>query len=177
MENNVFKIRVVADTEEDIFIDIKAVKECKLITIHNLLIKAFDLDNKEMASFYFSNNNWDKGEEITLFNMSIEEEEQVTKSMEDTALESLYENGIVKLLYLHDFLNLNIFYLEFLESDHSNMNEIAKITHQLGKYTPKQFNEENNTTLAEENDPIKDILDEYNEDDFGSFEELDEDLY
>ena len=178
MENNIFKIRVVADIEEDIFIDLIADKNCNLIGLHNVLLKSFGLNEMEMASFYLSNDNWDKGEEITLFNMEINEEENSPKSMGNTFLNDLFKDNICKILYLHDFLNLNIFYIEILNEEYHEIkpNEIL-ITHQLGKYTAKEYNETDDLSNDEESDPIKDILDEYDEDDIGGFEELDEDLY
>ena len=174
MKNNGLKIRVVADTEEDIFIDLTANKNNNLLSIHDLLVKTFELDTNEIASFYLSNDNWDKGDEITLLNMSIEEDENLQMSMENTSLKSLIYKKISKLLYLHDFLNMNIFYVELLNEVQIDSNEELQITHQLGKYTPKKFTDESD---FEETDPIKDILDEYNEENFGDFEELDEDLY
>ncbi len=174
MKNNGLKIRVVADTEEDIFIDLTANKNNNLLSIHNLLVKTFELDSSEIASFYLSNDNWDKGDEITLFNMTTEEDENMQMSMENISLESLIYKKISKLLYLHDFLNMNIFYVELLNEVQIDSNEELQITHQLGKYTPKKFTDESD---FEERDPVKDILDEYDEDNFGDFEELDEDLY
>ncbi len=178
MENNIFKIRVVADTEEDIFIDLIANKNCTLIELHHILLKSFELNEMEMASFYLSNDNWDKGEEITLFKMEISEEEDSPKSMDTTLLNDLYDDDILKVLYLHDFLNLNIFYIEILSEEyHENKTNEILITHQLGKYTAKEYNEVNDLSNNEELDPIKDILNEYDENDIGGFEELDEDLY
>ena len=180
MENNVYKIRVVADTEEDIFIDLMALKNCNLLQLHELLLEEFFLNKLEMASFYISNNDWDKGEEITLFNMKVNEEDEDSKSMEETTLNSLFKNDITKLLYLHDFLNLNIFYIEILQEDYFKIvDKHIIITHKLGNYKPKEFNDISNENSAEiELDEIQDIFNEYGDDDeFGGFEELNEDLY
>ena len=178
MENNIFKIRVVADTEEDIFIDLIADKNCSLMELHNVILKSFELNEMEMASFYLSNDNWDKGEEITLFNMETDEDEDSPKSMDQTLLNDFFIEDITKVLYLNDFLNLNIFYIEILNEDYQdiNPNEIL-ISHQLGKYTPKEYKENYDLSNDQESDLIKDIFDEYDEDDIGGFEELDEDLY
>jgi hypothetical protein len=176
MENNALKIRVVADTEEDIFIDFLALSTCNLLSIHELLIKSFNLNKLEIASFFLSNENWDKGEEITLLNMNINDED-TSKSMEDTSLESIHQNGINKLLYLHDFLNLNIFYIEFLEKDHIDSDLKINVVHKLGEYSPKVFNDVSTLTFDQEEDELSKIMNEDDEDDFGGFEELDEDLY
>jgi hypothetical protein len=180
MKNNVYKIRVVADTEEDIFIDLMAVKNCTLLNLHKFLLQEFSLDKMEMASFYISNDDWDKGEEITLFNMKVNDEDEDVKSMDDTIIESLLSQKVNKLLYLHDFLNLNIFYIEILNEDYlKTENENIIIVHKLGNYTPKEFNDNiSENPLTIESDEIQDIYNEYGEDDeFGGFEELNEDLY
>ena len=90
--------------------------------------------------------------------------------MEESTIESIFNEGHSKILYLHDFLNLNIFYVEIIESTHENGVSHPKITHKLGTYKPKEFSAE--LTLESETlqDPVQDIMDEYDEDDFGGFE-------
>ena len=71
----------------------------------------------QMASFYISNENWDKGEEITLMNMNIGDD-QTIKFMESITINEVFEEKKLKFLYVNDFLNMNIFYVEILkESD------------------------------------------------------------
>lgn len=177
MKNNLYKIRAVADTEDDIFIDILIPIENSFLSLHELIVEAFNLNKMEMASFYLSNEEWDKGEEITLFKMEAEEGFEGPRSMEESTIEAIFNKGYSKILYLHDFLNLNIFYIEILESTQVDGVSQAQITHKLGTYKPKEFSAE--LTLESETlkDPVQDIMDEYDEDDFGGFEELDEDLY
>ena len=172
MKNKTFRVRAVADTEEDIFIDFLANADCNLLKVHQLFLNSFQLGENEMASFYISNNNWDKGEEITLLDMGIGNEE--TKSMEKTTLRFLAENNVTKLLYLHDFLNLNIFYLEILSEHLNDLNNDIQITHKLGEYIPKTFNE--NQSFDNIDNTLND-LEDYEDNNFGDFEQLDEDLY
>ena len=141
------------------------------------MISKFNLNKLELSSFYYSNDSWDKGEEITLMNMNFEDENNI-KFMDMVFLKDAYKEGHLKFLYVNDFLNMNIFYLEILKEIEIEDNENKLISlHQLGKY------ETNNQILDEEDrsrdkkDEIDDILNEYDEDDFNKFEELDEDLY
>ena len=53
-----------------------------------------------MASFYLSNDEWDKGEEITLFDMSSEEDEFSPLSMGSTSIFQIYEKTN-KILIIH----------------------------------------------------------------------------
>ena len=71
MGNKGLNIRAVADTQEDIFIDFSIGKNAILVDIHHFLISKFNLSKLELSSFYYSNDSWDKGEEITLMNMNL----------------------------------------------------------------------------------------------------------
>ena len=178
MKNEVYKIRIVADTEEDIFADVFVEKNTPFISLHQFITEAFKLNNMEMASFYLSNDQWDKGEEITLFPMQIDDEQTNSKSMEETTLNEIFNQGIQKILYLHDFLNMNIFYIEIIEFKQTdNKVDGVELIHQFGQYQAKKaIIEENEAT--NEASAIDEIYKEFNEDIIGDdFEELDEDLY
>ena len=178
MKNEVYKLRIVADTEEDIFADVYVEKNTPFISLHQFITEAFKLNNMEMASFYLSNDQWDKGEEITLFPMQIDDEQTNSKSMEETTLNEIFNQGIQKILYLHDFLNMNIFYIEIIESKQlDNKVDVVELIHQFGQYQPKKTIIEENEATSEAS-AIDEIYKEFNEDIIGDdFEELDEDLY
>ena len=62
--DQVVKIRVILDVEEDIFRDIEIELDAPLMHLHLSTLDAFNWDNaNEMASFYQSNEAWDKGTE------------------------------------------------------------------------------------------------------------------
>lgn len=176
MKNNSLDIRIVADTQEDIFADLRINKEKNFLTIHDFLVENFHLDKLEMSSFFYSNDDWDKGEEITLMNMNIGDDSTV-KFMESITLNEVFQEKKFKFLYVNDFLNMNIFYVEILKESDLENNETLKLLHKLGEYEPKKsediLNSEEENKLSE----IEDILNEPEEDEFGGFEELDQDLY
>ena len=175
MSNEVLNLRIVADTEEDIFADVLLDTSCHLLSLHQFILDLFKLDQLEMASFYLSNDEWDKGEEITLFDMSLEEDEFSPMSMESTSIFQIHEKTN-KILYVHDFLNMNIFYVDILDLLPSNQNHTEiQLIHHFGTYMPKKMvTNEEDTNM----DQISEIYDEFNEDPLnGDFEELDEDLY
>lgn len=176
MNSKGLNIRVVADTQEDIFIDFSISKKCNFSDIHNFLISKFNLNKLELSSFYYSNDSWDKGEEITLMNMNFEDENNI-KFMDMVFLKDAYKEGHLKFLYVNDFLNMNIFYLEILKEVEIEDGEKINILHQLGKYETNNQILDEEIVLDDKKDEIDDILNEYNEDDFNKFEELDEDLY
>ena len=66
---NVYKFRVIVDTEEDVFRDIEIDTSSTFEQLHQSILQAFDFPEGEMASFYMSNDTWDKGTEISLMDM------------------------------------------------------------------------------------------------------------
>jgi hypothetical protein len=176
LKNNSLDIRIVADTQEDIFADLRIHKENNFLTIHDFLVENFHLDKLEMSSFFYSSDDWDKGEEITLMNMNIGDD-QTVKFMESITINEVFKEKKFKFLYVNDFLNMNIFYVEILKESDLEDNETLKLLHKLGEYEPKKsediFIMEDENKLSE----IEDILNEPEEDEFGGFEELDQDLY
>ncbi len=66
-----------------------------------------------MASFYISDNEWNQGEEISLFNFGDESKE--TKLMSSVAINQVINNQNNKLIYIYDFLNMWVFLIELIE--------------------------------------------------------------
>jgi hypothetical protein len=176
LKNNSLDIRIVADTQEDIFADLRIHKENNFLTIHDFLIENFHLDKSEMSSFFYSNHDWDKGEEITLMNMNIGDD-QTIKFMESITINEVFEEKKLKFLYVNDFLNMNIFYVEILKESDLENDETLKLLHKLGEYQAKKSDDTLNTKDENKLSEIEDILNEPEEDDFYGFEELDQDLY
>lgn len=67
-----------------------------------------------MASFYLSNDEWDKGAEIAQMDFSEPGQEPV-RIMADTSLDEILDGEGSKLLYLYDFLRMWIWYVELVE--------------------------------------------------------------
>tara|TARA_B110000971_G_scaffold149918_1_gene153128 strand:+ start:169 stop:699 length:531 start_codon:yes stop_codon:yes gene_type:complete len=176
LKNNSLDIRIVADTQEDIFADIRIFKKCSFKDLHNFLVDNFNLDKQEMSSFYYSNETWDKGEEITLMNMNLGDEKLI-KFMDSILIDEVFSSSEMKFLYVNDFLNMNIFYVEILKENKSSSNDEISILHQLGEYRVKENKEILKTDNVSNENELDDIMNEFEEDDIQDFEELDENLY
>ncbi len=106
----VVKFRVIMDTEQDVFRDLEIAADQNFMQLHKAILSAFQFTEGEMASFYLSDENWEKGMEIPLMDMG---EGQV--AMENTALSEMVVAAGDKLLYVYDFMRMWIFYVEVLE--------------------------------------------------------------
>ena len=109
-----YVFRVVADIEEDVFRDIEILGSQNFEDLHDMIIESFDFTGDQMASFYMSDENWDKGEEIGLMDMGFGEE-QGPRMMNITTIKEMVSEKNEKILYLYDFLRMWIFYVEFFE--------------------------------------------------------------
>jgi hypothetical protein len=109
---NIFKFRVIIDTEQDVFRDIEIETEATFEDFHRAVLDSFDFEEGEMASFYISDENWTKGLEIPLMDMGGKD---ASLSMANTKLSDLLSKPSEKVLYVYDFLRMWIFYVELLE--------------------------------------------------------------
>lgn len=111
----IYRFRVILDndTEEDIFRDIEIRKTDTLEDLHNTITQSFGFDGTEMASFYLSDDDWNQGEEISLFDMS--EGINSVKLMSESIIEDIVNEDKTKLIYVYDFLSMWTFFVELGE--------------------------------------------------------------
>lgn len=108
---NIFKFRVIVDTEQDVFRDIEIETDATFEQLHEAVLDAFDFESGEMASFYMSNEQWEKGLEIPLMDMAGD----AALSMKSTKLADMLSKPSEKVLYVYDFMRMWIFYVELME--------------------------------------------------------------
>jgi hypothetical protein len=109
-----FVIRIVIDTEEDIFRDIEIRGDQTFEDLHDSIIHAFEFEGDQMASFYMSNEEWEKGKEIGLMDLSSFDGDEVTPCMGQLKISEEIETKNQKVLYVYDFLKMWVFYCEVI---------------------------------------------------------------
>ncbi len=129
-----YKIRVVLDTEEDVIRTLLVGRSINLEALHMSIAEAFGFDGKEMASFYRSDNDWNQGDEIPLFNMS-EAGEGI--SMQNSFLRKTLPHVNDKLIYVYDFFSLWTFYVEVIEISEDSADDLPKTILVVGE-TPEE---------------------------------------
>lgn len=110
---NIYVFRVILNTEEDVFRDIEIATDSNFEEFHQAIKQAFDFQGEEMASFYMSDDEWTRGDEIPLLDMR-EEMDEEARTMANTTLSSFIKSPSEKLLYVYDFLRMWIFYVELV---------------------------------------------------------------
>ena len=118
----IYRFRIILDAKEDVFRDIEINSENTLEELHNSITQAFGFEGNEMASFYVSNENWEQGEEIALFDMS--EGMDSIRIMNETSIEDVTDRNQPRLLYVYDFLSMWTFLVELADIAESDSNQI-----------------------------------------------------
>lgn len=113
------KFRVLLDSSDksEIFRDILIGDTESFETFYQAILEAYQFSGDQMASFYMSNDNWDKGHEISLFDMSMgEDPDQIMPGvMKTSILADFMLEDDQKIILVHDFIRMWIFLIELIE--------------------------------------------------------------
>ena len=162
-----FRIILDNDTEDDIFRDIEIRKTDTLEDLHNAITQSFGFDGSEMASFYLSDNDWNQGEEVSLFDVS--DGLESVRLMHETTIGSVTDEDNTKLIYVYDFLSMWTFLVELgeivEEAEGADYPNLMFVHGQIPTEAPvKEFSAEADDDFDEYNDEID--LDGYEDLDF-----------
>jgi hypothetical protein len=164
----IYRFRVILDndTDEDVFRDLEIRESDTLEDLHNVITQSFGFDGTEMASFYISNDQWDQGEEISLFDLS---EDASARLMNETAINDVVFEMQPKLIYVYDFLNMWTFFVELAEivdeAEGSDYPNLMFVQGQVPDVAPeKVFESEDSDDFDEFEDDLD--IDDYDNLDF-----------
>jgi len=112
-----FRILLDSKNKDEIFRDIIISDKDNFESLYKIILKAYNFSNNQMASFYMSNENWDKGYEISLFDMSFgEDNSQIMPGvMKECIISDFIQESDQKIILVHDFLNMWMFLIELIE--------------------------------------------------------------
>ena len=112
------KFRVLLDSVEkdEVFRDIAINDDLTLEQFYMSILDAFEFSNDQMASFFVSDEDWNKGEEISLMDMSFGAQDAETPDeMSNVMIREKIQSPSQRLILVHDFLNMLIFLIELQE--------------------------------------------------------------
>jgi hypothetical protein len=179
------KFRVLLDSveEEEVFRDIAINDDLTLEQFYMSILDAFEFSNDQMASFFVSDNDWNKGEEISLMDMSFGAQDNETPDqMSSIMIREKIQSPTQRLILVHDFLNMFIFLIELQEIMDSDVNDaelvlsVGEIPENLKSNPGKNL--ENMRFETEVDKDLKgfdmdDFDDEFNSGDFENIDDLD----
>jgi len=113
------KFRILLDTEQEseIFRDILIDENENFESFYQAIISAFRFEGNQMASFYMSNDEWDKGHEVSLMDMNYGDEaiDEKASIMSSAILRDFMFESDQKVILVYDFMLRWIFLIELIE--------------------------------------------------------------
>lgn len=180
------KFRVLLDNEQDdeIFRDIIIDENDNFESLYHAIMNDFRFEGNQMASFYMSNDEWDKGHEISLMDMNYGDEaiDEKASVMSSAVLRNFMESSDQKIILVYDFLRMWIFLIELIEKVEQNVT-LPETVMSIGMAPPEDsrmmnLDDEDEDLSAfedefEDDDDIygDDFEDGYDDDDFNKFDE------
>jgi hypothetical protein len=112
----IYRFRVLIDHESEAFRDIEIGSEQTFLDLHNAIKDAFAFIGQEMASFYVSDEAWDKGPEIPLADLGFAEEGDVPALMDQVYISDHIRSTAQRFIYAYDFLHMWMFMVELIHA-------------------------------------------------------------
>jgi hypothetical protein len=115
----VYKFKITFEDYDDIFRIIEIKSTQTFLDLHKAILDAIGFDQKQLASFYMSTDTWKKGQEITLEDMTDEEDEPENKIpvMAKSKLCDYINDPHQKIIYVYDFLEIWTLFIELTGID------------------------------------------------------------
>jgi hypothetical protein len=109
----ILRFRAYLEEDDSVYRDVAIRHTQSFFELHEVILKSFEFDSKHQATFYRSNDNWQRGREI-----SLEKYEKAYKAppllMKETAIGSEIKNPNQKFIYVYDFAKGWTFLVELI---------------------------------------------------------------
>ncbi|MET0392491.1 MAG: hypothetical protein ABW019_05090 [Chitinophagaceae bacterium] len=98
----ILKFRIYFEEDESIYRDIAIRHTQSFLELHGAILKSYEFDSKHKATFFRSNDHWQRGREISLDKYD-KEYKAPPLLMADTTIGSEIKDPNQKFIYLYDF--------------------------------------------------------------------------
>lgn len=132
----IYRLLLLSDENDFFQREITIDAEATFLELNNFILDSLKYSHQELSTFYVSDEEWQKGQEITLMDMSFGKSEEDSYLMDSTRLEELIEDRGDRLIFIFDMLSERGLYIELVELLPGSQSE-PKLTHSEGK-APEQ---------------------------------------
>ena len=109
----ILRFRIYLEEDDSVYRDVVIRHTQSFYDLHEVILKAFEFDSKHQATFYRSNDNWQRGREI-----SLEKYDRAYKAppllMKETTIGSEIRDPNQKFIYIYDFTKNWTFLVELI---------------------------------------------------------------
>ncbi len=149
---SVYRFRVLWEENEEVERTILIQSNQTFLDFFNILTSSFELEDKTVsASFFTSDDYWDKHQEITLRESDIQADE---KLMEKTKIESQIEQAHQRFIFVYDTELQLTFLIELIRIEKDKEEKYPKVISSKGKI-PKRKKTKKSLNLS--NDACKTV--------------------
>jgi hypothetical protein len=133
----IYLFRIISDENQDFYRDMVIDGTDTFLDFHKTLQKNLDYDPSQLASFFITNEMWEKQQEITLIDMMQDPELSVI-TMDQAILEEYFTELNQRMIYVFDFFSERAFFIELIEkSDQISPKETPFIGSSKGEPPPQ----------------------------------------
>lgn len=177
----IYHLRAISNESDDFVLDIAIDSQFTFLELHDFIQEKLDYDPSHMASFFTTDEDWNKEHEITLIDM--DEEAENTSCMERTRLKDLLTHPKQRILYAFDLFSERVLFMELSQIDEGKLQ--FPVCTKLQGTAPVQFSESGFSLDAQEvnndsfyDDDMDDLFNGLEDlDSFGDEEYDDDNLY
>src|SRR5437763_14825266 len=109
----ILKFRVYLEEDDSVYRDVVIKHKQTFFDLHEVILKSFEFDNKHAATFHRSNDNWQRGREISLDKYDKPYRAQPLL-MKETTIGSEIKDTNQKFIYVYDFAKNWTFLVELI---------------------------------------------------------------
>lgn len=111
----IYKLLLLSEENDFFRREIEIDAEASFLELNDFIMQTMKYDTRELTTFYVCDEDWQKGEEITIMDMGFSDASQDSYLMASTRLEDLIENKGDHLLFVFDMLSERAFFIELIE--------------------------------------------------------------
>ncbi|HRH59572.1 MAG TPA: hypothetical protein PL045_03330 [Chitinophagaceae bacterium] len=99
----ILKFRIYYEEDDTVYRDVAIKHTQHFDELHAVILKAYEFDNKHKATFFRSNDNWQRGREISLAKYEDRAYKAEPLLMHETTIGSEIRDTNQKFIYVYDF--------------------------------------------------------------------------
>ncbi len=128
----IYLFRIISDENQDFCRDLVIKGSDTFLDFHQVLQKDLGFDPSQLASFFITNELWEKEQEITLMDMN-QDPEIPAVTMDQVTIEEHITEVEQRMIYVFDFFSERSFFIELLEiSNQTSRKNTPFIGHACG---------------------------------------------
>lgn len=135
----VLKFRVYFEEDDSIYRDVAVKHTQSFLQLHQVILKSYEFDNKHQATFFRSNDNWQRGREISFakYDKAYKVDPLL---MEETTIGSEIRDPNQKFIFVYDFAKNWTFLVELINvSKEENSKLDYPVTVKTEGIAPSQY--------------------------------------